>query len=164
MSSRWPGAHGGRPDRAGPGVYICGDGAVSSLYATDNYKDAMRYLITTLSPIEADRVCAALCDAGVTSFTATTVRDYRSENRHAEVYRGATYTVNYLERAKLEIAVAEHLVDEVVNLIGQIDPAGCIYALEGEIASPAFTSAAALCRIDPHAGGETRMSQAAGFR
>jgi nitrogen regulatory protein PII len=164
MSSRWPGAHGDLPDSAGPSVYICGDGAVSNLYAADNYNDAMRYLITTLSPIEADRVCAALCDAGVTSFTATTVRDYRSENCHAEFYRGATYTVNYLERTKLEIAAAEHLVDEIVELIGQIDPASCIYALEGEIAAPAFTSAAALRRIDPHAGGEIRMSQAAGFR
>ncbi len=107
----------------------------------------MRYLITVLSPIEADRVCVALCDAGITSFTATNVRDYRAESRHAEIYRGATYKIDYPDRTKIELAIAEHLVDRVVDLIGGIDPAGCIYVLEGEIARPVLASTAAVRKL-----------------
>jgi len=70
-----------------------------------------------IQPFKLDSVKEALYAIGVEGLTITEVRGHGRQKGHAEVYRGAEYTINYVPKLKLEIAVDSEKADDVVEAI-----------------------------------------------
>jgi nitrogen regulatory protein P-II 2 len=79
---------------------------------------AMKYIIAVIQPHRLDAVREALAAIGVQGLTVSEVRGFGRQKGQTEVYRGAEYTMHYVPKAKLEIAVDDALADQVVETIG----------------------------------------------
>src|SRR3954467_2432994 len=79
----------------------------------------MKFIVAIIQPHRIDAVREALNDAGVSGLTVSEVRGYGRQRGHKEVYRGAEYTINYVPKLKLEIAVEDEKADDVAELIMQ---------------------------------------------
>ena len=77
----------------------------------------MKLITAIIKPFKLDEVREALTDAGVVGMTATEVKGYGRQKGHAEIYRGAEYIVAFLPKVKIEIAVADEIVDAAVAAI-----------------------------------------------
>jgi nitrogen regulatory protein PII len=77
----------------------------------------MKLVIAIIKPFKLDDVRKAIGDAGVQGVTVTEVRGFGRQRGHTEVYRGAEYAVEFVPKAKIEIAVEDALVDQVVEAI-----------------------------------------------
>ena len=86
----------------------------------------MKLIIAVIKPFKLDDVRQALADHGVLGLTASEVKGFGRQKGHAEVYRGAEYAVEFLPKAKLEIAVPDSAVDAVIDLIRQTANTGQI--------------------------------------
>jgi nitrogen regulatory protein P-II 2 len=86
----------------------------------------MKFIIAIIQPHRLDAVREALSDAGVAGMTATEVKGFGRQGGHSEIYRGAEYTVHYLPKVKLEIAVSSEIADKVVETITQAGHTGKI--------------------------------------
>ena len=74
-------------------------------------------LITIIKPFKLDDVRKAIGDAGVQGVTVTEVRGFGRQRGHTEIYRGAEYAVEFVPKTKIEIAVEDALVEQVVEAI-----------------------------------------------
>jgi len=72
-----------------------------------------------IKPFKLDEVKDKLNDIGVHGLTVTEVKGFGRQKGHTELYRGAEYVVDFLPKIKLEIIVAEDIVEDVVNAITQ---------------------------------------------
>jgi nitrogen regulatory protein P-II 2 len=86
----------------------------------------MKYIIAVIQPHRLDSVREALADIGVQGLTVTEVRGFGRQKGQTEIYRGAEYTMNYVPKVKLEIAVDDALVDRIVETIGDAARTGKI--------------------------------------
>ena len=86
----------------------------------------MKYIIAVIQPHRLDMVREALAAIGVQGLTVTEVRGFGRQKGQTEVYRGAEYTVQYVPKAKLEIAVPAVLADQVVETISEAARTGHI--------------------------------------
>ena len=77
----------------------------------------MKFIIAIIQPYRLDAVREALTAIGVNGLTVSEVRGYGRQRGHTEVYRGAEYTINYVPKLKLEIAVDDPVADEVVDTL-----------------------------------------------
>ena len=77
----------------------------------------MKKIEAIIKPFKLDEVREALSDIGVTGLTVTEVKGFGRQKGHTELYRGAEYVVDFLPKVKLEIAVDDGLVDQVVEAI-----------------------------------------------
>jgi nitrogen regulatory protein P-II 2 len=77
----------------------------------------MKLITAIIKPFKLDDVREALSEIGVAGVTATEVKGFGRQKGHTELYRGAEYVVDFLPKVKLEIAVADHLVDQAVETI-----------------------------------------------
>ncbi len=77
----------------------------------------MRKIEAIIKPFKLDEVKEALHGIGVQGMTVTEVTGFGRQKGHTELYRGAEYVVDFLPKIKLEIAVAENLVDKCVEAI-----------------------------------------------
>ena len=77
----------------------------------------MKFIIAIIQPYRLDAVREALTTIGVNGLTVSEVRGYGRQRGHTEVYRGAEYTINYVPKLKLEVAVDDPLADEVVETL-----------------------------------------------
>ncbi|MSP94153.1 MAG: P-II family nitrogen regulator [Alphaproteobacteria bacterium] len=77
----------------------------------------MKLIIAIIQPYKMDAVREALTEISVSGLTVSEVRGYGRQRGHTEVYRGAEYTINYVPKLKLEIAVDDDKVDEVVDAV-----------------------------------------------
>ncbi len=77
----------------------------------------MKLITAVIKPFKLDEVREALSDAGITGLTVTEVRGFGRQRGHTECYRGAEYTVDFLPKLKIEIAVADELVDSLIEII-----------------------------------------------
>ncbi|AWS52933.1 MULTISPECIES: P-II family nitrogen regulator [Providencia] len=77
----------------------------------------MKYIIAIIKPFKLDEVREALSDIGVQGLTITEVRGFGRQKGHAELYRGAEYTVDFLPKVRMEIAVSDELVEQVIETI-----------------------------------------------
>ena len=68
----------------------------------------------------------ALSAVGIEGMTVTEVKGFGRQKGHTEIYRGSEYTVDFLPKAKIEIAVADELKDKVVTAIAQAAKTGKI--------------------------------------
>jgi nitrogen regulatory protein P-II 2 len=75
-------------------------------------------LITAIvKPFKLDEVRAALSDVGVRGVTVTEVRGFGRQRGHTEIYRGAEYVVEFVPKTKIEVAVDDALVEQVIEAI-----------------------------------------------
>ena len=86
----------------------------------------MKYIIAVIQPHRLDAVREALGAIGVQGLTVTEVRGFGRQKGHTEIYRGSEYTMQYVPKVKLEIAVDEGLADRVVETIGDASRTGHI--------------------------------------
>jgi nitrogen regulatory protein P-II 2 len=77
----------------------------------------MKLVTAIIKPFKLDDVRAALSDVGVQGVTVTEVKGFGRQKGHTELYRGAEYVVDFLPKVKLEIAVADGVVETVIEAI-----------------------------------------------
>ncbi len=77
----------------------------------------MKLVSAVIKPFKLDDVRAALSDIGVQGVTVTEVKGFGRQKGHTELYRGAEYVVDFLPKVKLEIAVADTLLDKVIDAV-----------------------------------------------
>lgn len=77
----------------------------------------MKMVTAIIKPFKLDEVREALSDIGVQGITVTEVKGFGRQKGHTELYRGAEYVVDFLPKVKVEAAVADDLVDRVIEAI-----------------------------------------------
>ncbi|MAJ55754.1 MAG: transcriptional regulator [Gammaproteobacteria bacterium TMED107] len=77
----------------------------------------MKLITAIIKPFKTDDVREALSALGISGMTLTEVKGFGRQKGHTELYRGAEYVIDFLPKAKLEIAVANDLVEQVVDSI-----------------------------------------------
>ena len=77
----------------------------------------MKMIVAIIKPSRLDAVLEAVTEAGASGLTVTEVRGYGRQKGKTEVYRGAEYEVKLLPKVKLEIAVANDVVEPVVEAL-----------------------------------------------
>lgn len=77
----------------------------------------MKLVTAIVKPFKLDDVREALSDIGVQGVTVTEVKGVGRQKGHTELYRGAEYVVDFLPKIKLEIAVGDDLLEQVIEAI-----------------------------------------------
>ena len=77
----------------------------------------MKKVEAIIQPFKLDGVKDALNEAGIYGMTVTEVRGFGRQKGQKESYRGAEYTVEFVPKTKIEVAVADNLVEKVVETI-----------------------------------------------
>jgi nitrogen regulatory protein PII len=77
----------------------------------------MKLINAIIKPFKLDDVRAALSEIGVSGMTVTEVKGFGRQRGHTELYRGAEYVVDFVPKTRIEVAVKEALVDQVVEAI-----------------------------------------------
>jgi|TARA_R100000789_G_scaffold69212_2_gene64887 nitrogen regulatory protein P-II 1 len=86
----------------------------------------LKLIIATIKPFKLDEVREALTGVGVTGMSVTEIKGFGNQSGHTEIYRGAEYSVNYVPKIRLEIAVSDALADEVIQTIAKTARTGKI--------------------------------------
>ena len=77
----------------------------------------MKLITAIIKPFKLDEVRAALSELGVSGMTVTEVKGFGRQRGHTELYRGAEYVVDFVPKARIDIAVRNELVDQVIDAI-----------------------------------------------
>lgn len=77
----------------------------------------MKLIIATIKPFKLEDVREAVAALGVQGMMVTEIKGFGAQSGHAEIYRGAEYTVNFVPKLKIEIAVPDSIVDQVIDTI-----------------------------------------------
>ncbi|MFK8031669.1 MAG: P-II family nitrogen regulator [Gammaproteobacteria bacterium] len=77
----------------------------------------MKLITAVIKPFKQDDVREALSDVGVQGITVTEVKGFGRQRGHTEMYRGAEYVVDFLPKTKIEVAVADELLEQVIEAI-----------------------------------------------
>jgi len=86
----------------------------------------MKLISAIIKPFKMDEVKEALSDMGIQGMTVTEVKGFGRQKGHKEIYRGAEYTVDFLPKVKIEVAVEAGIVDQVIETIIQSAKTGAI--------------------------------------
>ncbi|GHT96816.1 nitrogen regulatory protein P-II 1 [Betaproteobacteria bacterium] len=86
----------------------------------------MKWVTAIIKPFKLDEVRLALAELSVQGVTVTEVKGFGRQKGHTELYRGAEYAVDFLPKVKLEAAIADTLVDAVVDAISKAAATGKI--------------------------------------
>ena len=77
----------------------------------------MKLITAIVKPFKSDDVREALSEIGISGMTLTEVRGFGRQKGHTELYRGAEYVIDFLPKAKIEVAVEDAIADKVVEAI-----------------------------------------------
>jgi nitrogen regulatory protein PII len=77
----------------------------------------MKLISAIIKPFKLDDVRAALSELGVSGMTVTEVKGFGRQRGHTELYRGADYVVDFVPKTRIEVAVKDGLVDQVIEAI-----------------------------------------------
>lgn len=77
----------------------------------------MKFIVAIIKPHKLDDVREALAGVGIEGMTASEVKGYGRQKGQTEIYRGAEYQVNFVPKVKIEVAVDDAVVDNVVDAI-----------------------------------------------
>jgi len=77
----------------------------------------MKMITAIIKPFRLDDVREALAEIGVQGVTVTEVKGFGRQRGHTELYRGAEYVVDFLPKAKIELAIADDIADQVLEAI-----------------------------------------------
>ncbi|MCT8574574.1 P-II family nitrogen regulator [Glaesserella parasuis] len=79
----------------------------------------MKQITTIINPFRLDDLREAVSDLGIHGMTVTEVKGFGRQKGHIENYRGAEYAVDFLPKIKVEIAVSDDIVEDVISAIQQ---------------------------------------------
>lgn len=77
----------------------------------------MKMVVAIIKPFKLDDVREALTGIGIEGLTVSEVKGYGRQKGQTEIYRGAEYSVNFLPKVKIEVAVSDDAVGQVVETI-----------------------------------------------
>jgi nitrogen regulatory protein P-II 1 len=77
----------------------------------------MKLIIAIIKPFKLEEVKEALAESGIEGMTVTEVKGFGRQKGHTEIYRGSEYTVDFLPKVKVEIAVADDVAGKAVDAI-----------------------------------------------
>ena len=77
----------------------------------------MKFISAIIKPFKLDEVRESLSAIGVQGITVTEVKGFGRQKGHTELYRGAEYVVDFLPKVKIEIAISDDILDQVVDAI-----------------------------------------------
>ncbi|EGY51798.1 P-II family nitrogen regulator [Neisseria shayeganii] len=86
----------------------------------------MKKIEAIIKPFKLDDVREALTEIGITGMTVSEVKGFGRQKGHTEIYRGAEYAVDFLPKVRLEIVLADDLVEHAVETIVQAAQSGKI--------------------------------------
>ena len=86
----------------------------------------MKYIIAIIQPGRLTAVHDALLDIGITGMTVTEVQGYGRQKGKSEIYRGAEYTVDFLPKVKIELALPAKMVAKAIDVIKTASSSGKI--------------------------------------
>jgi nitrogen regulatory protein P-II 2 len=105
--------HRGSPDRGTRGIRLARE-------------PSMKLITAVIKPFKLDEVRQAIADIGVQGVTVTEVQGFGRQRGHTELYRGAEYRVDFLPKTKVEIAVDDSIVEQVIEAITNVARTGKI--------------------------------------
>ena len=79
----------------------------------------MKMIAAVIKHFKLDDVRKSLTDIGVQGMTTIEVKGFGRQKGHVELYRGAKYEVNFLPKMKIEVAVPDEKIEEVINIISE---------------------------------------------
>ena len=74
-------------------------------------------IVGVIKPFKLDDVRLAMSEVGVAGMTVSEVKGFGRQKGHTELYRGAEYSVDFVPKVKIEVAVPDDLADSVVEAI-----------------------------------------------
>jgi nitrogen regulatory protein P-II 1 len=77
----------------------------------------MKKIEAVIKPFKLDEVREGLSEVGVTGLTVTEVKGFGRQKGHTELYRGAEYVVDFLPKVKVEVIIADAMVDRAIEAI-----------------------------------------------
>ena len=77
----------------------------------------MKLVTAIIKPFRLDDVRNALSEVGIKGMTVSEVKGFGRQRGHTELYRGAEYVVDFLPKTKIEVAVSDDLVDQIIEAI-----------------------------------------------
>jgi nitrogen regulatory protein P-II 1 len=77
----------------------------------------MKKLEAIIKPFKLDEVREALSEVGVTGLTVTEVKGFGRQKGHTELYRGAEYVVDFLPKVRVEVIIADEMVERAVEAV-----------------------------------------------
>jgi nitrogen regulatory protein PII len=77
----------------------------------------MKLIIAIIKPFKLEEVKDALSGIGIEGMTVTEVKGFGRQKGHTEIYRGSEYTVDFLPKVKIEIAIGDELVARTVETV-----------------------------------------------
>ncbi|WP_027709603.1 P-II family nitrogen regulator [Zooshikella ganghwensis] len=86
----------------------------------------MKLVSAIIKPFKLDDVREALSEIGVQGITVTEVKGFGRQKGHTELYRGAEYVVDFLPKVKIEIAIGDEMLDQVIEAISSAANTGKI--------------------------------------
>ena len=86
----------------------------------------MKLVAAIIKPFRLDDVREALGEIGVQGITVTEVKGFGLQKGHTELYRGAEYVVDFLPKLKLELAIEDRMLDQVIEAIVNVARTGKI--------------------------------------
>lgn len=86
----------------------------------------MKLVSAIIKPFKLDDVRESLSEVGVQGITVTEVKGFGRQKGHTELYRGAEYVVDFLPKVKLEVAVDDSMVEQVIEAITSVANTGKI--------------------------------------
>ena len=86
----------------------------------------MKMITAIIKPFKLDDVREAVADIGIQGITVTEVKGFGRQRGHTELYRGAEYVVDFLPKAKVELAVPDDIAEQVIEAIANVARTGKI--------------------------------------
>ncbi len=86
----------------------------------------MKMVTAIIKPFKLDDVREALSEIGVQGVTVTEVKGFGRQKGHTELYRGAEYVVDFLPKVRIDIAISDELLDQVIEAISKAAMTGKI--------------------------------------
>ena len=75
----------------------------------------MKMIVAVVKPSKLEEVRSALSPLGITGMTVSEVKGFGRQGGHTEIYRGAEYEINFVPKIKIEVAVSDNQLDQVVE-------------------------------------------------
>ena len=86
----------------------------------------MKLIVAVIKPFKLEEVRLALTDVGILGMTVSEVKGFGRQSGHTEVYRGAEYTVQYVPKIRIEIAVNADMEEAAVSAVTEAARTGKI--------------------------------------
>ncbi len=103
---------------------VLGNGARAERLNGANAQQWMKLITAIIKPFKLDDVRQAVADIGIQGVTVTEVHGYGRQHGHTEIYRGAEYDVQFVPKAKVELAVDDSIAEQVMEAVCNVARTG----------------------------------------